>query len=299
MLKVADAHCDTLTKFNENPFHSKEAAWNLKKFKKAKGVLQYMAIFTPDNLSGDSALVYAFNHVGRFIRYKPEEVAFLQSASDYNEKKVNILLSIEGGSPIINDISNLLAFYKLGIRAMTLTWNHRNFLGDGVKEDYGLTAFGREVVKKMNEINMIVDVSHLNEKGFWDVADVSEKSFIASHSNVWEICNHKRNLKNDQIKEIINRKGFIGLNFYSFFIGNKKDNMLHKFEKHINSFLDLGAYDVLGFGADYDGIDESPFPDPDSYKQISGILSDRIKLTDEMIEKIMYKNLVSYTLNNI
>jgi membrane dipeptidase len=299
MFKVADAHCDTLTKYNENPFYSKDAAWNLKKFKKAKGIMQYMAIFAPDNLAGDSALAYAFNHVGRFIRYKPDDVTFLQSPSDYNEKKVNILLSIEGGSPIVNDINNLVAFHKLGIRAMTLTWNHRNFIGDGVNEEYGLTAFGKDVVKKMNELKMIVDVSHLNEKGFWDVADVSDKAFIASHSNVWEVCNSRRNLKNEQITEIINRKGFIGLNFYSYFIGNKGDNFIDKFEKHVSSFLDLGAVDVLGFGADYDGIDEAPFPDPLSYKTIAGIFSDKLKLSDDLIEKIMYKNLVAFTLNTI
>lgn len=299
MYKIADAHCDTLTKYNENPFYSKEAAWNLKKFKRAKGVLQYMAIFTPDNLSGDAALAFAFNHAGRFLRYKPEGVNFLQQPADYDEKKVNILLSIEGGSPVVNDINNLVAFYKLGIRAMTLTWNHRNFIGDGVNEEYGLTSFGRDVVKKMNELKMIVDVSHINEKGFWDVADTTDKAFIASHSNVWAVCSSKRNLKDEQIKELIRRKGFIGLNFYNYFIGNKGDNYFEKFEYHVKHFLDLGAADVLGFGADYDGIDESPFPGPANYKDIAGIFSDKLKLSDDLINKILYKNLVGFTLNNI
>ena len=280
MYRIADAHCDTLTKYNDNPFYSKQAAWNLKKFKKAGGILQYMAIFAPDNLAGNDALAFAFNHLGRFIRYQPDDVTLLRSAGDFSEKKVNILLSIEGGSPIVNDLNNLIAFHSLGIRAMTLTWNHRNFIGDGVWEDHGLTAFGRDVVRKMNELKMIVDVSHLNEKGFWDVADTSDKTFIASHSNAWAVCESKRNLKDEQIKEIISRSGFIGLNFYTYFIGSKGDDFIDKFERHIKHFLDLGAIDVLGFGADYDGIDESPFPGPASYKDIKELLSGKIGLAD-------------------
>ncbi len=299
MYKVADAHCDTLTKFNGNPFYSPDAAWNLKKFRKAKGALQYMAIFTPDNLSGDNALAFAVNHMGRFIRYKPAEVSLLETPADYNDKKINVLVSIEGGSPLINDISNLLALYKLGVRAVTLTWNHRNFLGDGVNEEYGLTAFGRDVVKKMNELKMIVDVSHLNEKGFSDVASVSDKPFIASHSNAYAICESKRNLKDGQIREIVARKGFIGLNLYSGFLGKKGDDLKLMFEKHVAHFLELGAEDVLGLGADYDGIDESPFPEPKYYKEIFDIFKNKMLLSNDIIEKIMFKNLVEFTLKSI
>lgn len=303
-MKVADAHCDTLTKFNDNPFHSPEAAWNVKKFKKAGGALQYFAIFTPPEYSGSDAAHFAANSVARFYDYRDERINLLKSGKDYDKNKINALLSLEGATPIINDIHNLTLFYKLGVRAMTLTWNHRNYLADGIENDYGLTEFGKKVVKKMNKIGMIVDVSHLNENGFDDVAETSDCAFIASHSNAYAVRAHKRNLKDRQIKEIIDRKGFIGLNFYANFISDltirsRDEELIDDFVKHVGHFLNLGAGDVLGLGADFDGMDRSPFKDVSEYGKVEELLRERLKLEDKLIEKIMFTNLRDFTLRSI
>jgi membrane dipeptidase len=220
----------------------------------------------------------------------------LEDLHDFQEDKINVLISLEGASPIINDINNLYVFYKLGVRAMGLTWNHRNFVGDGIDTDYGLTPFGIEVIKEMERIGMIIDVSHLNIRGFYDVAKNTSKPFIASHSNSMSIHDHKRNLDDDQIVEIINRGGFIGMNFYTDFITNDKENGKKCLLKHIEHILKLGGDDVLGMGADFDGIDETPFPDAESYIEIESLLSSDLQLDPILIEKIMYKNLVDYTL---
>lgn len=293
-MKVADAHCDTLTKYSENPFQCDSAHWNLLKFKKSNGVLQYFAIFTPDVYSGDSALRFAFENVGNFIAKNKNEVLWLKSPDDYDENNVNVLLSLEGAAPIINNINNLYAFYELGIRAMGLTWNHRNFVADGIDTNYGLTPFGIEVVKEMEHIKMIIDVSHLNEKGFEDVVMNTKKPFIASHSNARTIFEHKRNLYDDQILEIINRGGFIGLNFYNAFIAHH--NVVAAFYKHIEHFLKLGAENVLGMGADFDGIPIGVYPDALSYLEIAEMLLNEMKLERELVEKIMYRNLLDCTL---
>lgn len=301
-MKVADAHCDTLTKF-DNPFHSDVAMWNLGNFKKANGILQFMAVFTPPEYEGDSALRFALNSLGSFHRNKTEEIQHLDKKENFNPEKVNILLTLEGASPLINNINNLYAFYDLGVRLITLTWNHRNFVADGVGEEsnYGLTNFGKEVVATMENLGMIVDVSHLNEAGFYHLCDIATQPFMASHSNANAISPHIRNLKDDQIKEIVNRQGFIGLNFYSKFIDESSDRdvLIDKFLKHVSYFLDMGCENILGLGADFDGIDESPFVNVLAYLEIAELLSEKLNLSDSLIERIMYKNLVDFTLKII
>ena len=298
-MKVADAHCDTLTKFPTNPFHTEEAHWNISKFRQVGGVLQYLAIFTMPNISGDAALSFAFNTLANFHRKKDPGTTLLKSGKDYKDDGINLLLSIEGASPVIDDLNNLHGFYKMGVRAMGLTWNHRNFAADGVDNDYGLTHFGVELVKEMESLNMIIDVSHLNENGFADVVKHTQKPFIASHSNAFAVLGHKRNLKDEQIEEIIKRGGFIGMNFYSHFIGNEGENLKLKLLKHIEHILKLGGGDVLGMGADFDGIDESPFDDVLAYKEIEIMLRNDLQLDKELIEKIMYRNLMDYTKKSI
>ncbi len=298
-MKVADAHCDTLTAFEDNPFFSAKSHWNLDKFQSVGGLLQFFAIFTPERINGDSALAFAFRHIGNFLAKKPDNVVHVESKADLDENKVNILLSLEGASPIVNDINNLYAFYKAGIRAMTLTWNHRNFVGDGVYEEYGLTNFGKDIVKEMDKIGMIIDVSHLNVNGFDDVCKATDKAFIASHSNSNSICPVPRNLFDYQIQEIINRKGFIGINLYSEFLGNNDENLSLKFVRHVEHFLNLGAEDIIGFGADYDGIDASPFIGVETYPEMIELLIRELNLGDDIIEKFSYKNLYNFVANNL
>lgn len=296
---VADAHCDTLTAFPDNIFDSDKAHWSKEKFESVGGKLQYFAIFTMPNITGDSALAFAMNAIGRFMRAKTPDIVHLEKADDYDSSKLNILLSIEGASPIVNDIANLYAFYKAGVRAMTLTWNHRNFLGDGIGEKFGLTSFGKEVVAEMEKIKMIVDVSHLNIAGFDDVARTLKGAFIASHSNVWDLCKHKRNLHKYQIEEIIRRKGFIGINLYSEFLGNKDLDLKKQMVKHIEYILAMGGEDVLGFGADFDGITECPFDNVTAYREIEVMLTEALGGDLRLVEKIMGQNLIDFTLRNL
>jgi membrane dipeptidase len=298
-MKVADAHCDTLTKYPENFYFSEEAHWNISKFSACGGILQYFAIFTPAEYAGDSALRFATTAIGNFLRKPDDKINFLERRNDFDESKINILLSIEGAAPIINDISNLYAFHKLGVRAMGLTWNHRNFVADGIDTDYGLTTFGIEVIQEMEKLNMIIDVSHLNTAGFDDVVKHTAKPFIASHSNARAIFDHRRNLYDEQILEIINRGGFIGMNFYSEFIGKRDLNLKLEMMRHIEHILSLGGENVLGMGADFDGIPDTPFSDAASYTEIAELLASELGLSQNVIDKIMYKNLVDCTLKLI
>ncbi|WP_157729525.1 dipeptidase [Tumebacillus algifaecis] len=166
------------------------------------------------------------------------------------------LLSIEGGDCIQSDLRILRTMYRLGVRAMGLTWNQANCIADGCGEkiDRGLTPFGRDVVREMNRLGMIVDVAHLGEKGFWDVMEVAKAPVIASHANARAIHDHRRNLHDNQLQALFKTGGLIGVTFVPMFVGTG-DVAISDLMRHIDHILELGGEDHLGIGSDFDGIE--------------------------------------------
>lgn len=162
------------------------------------------------------------------------------------EKKLAAMFGVEGGHMIENDLSKLDSFYKRGVRYMTLTWNNstdwatsaldESTRGESLKHK-GLTDFGKQVVKRMNELGMMVDLSHVGEQTFWDAINVSTKPVLVSHSNAYTLCPFRRNLKDDQILAVGKNGGVIHLNFFSgfidsnFFRNSDAFNLLHKTER--------------------------------------------------------------------
>ena len=138
----------------------------------------------------------------------------------------------------------------------------------------------------MNKIGMTVDVSHLSEKSFWEVAEISKKPIVATHSNSKPICGHVRNLTDDQFLKIKETGGVVGINFYPLFLG---DNIFC-IKKHIDRFLELGGEDNIGLGSDFDGVESLP-------EGINGVqdmkkIIDMLPYSDEIKEKIAYKNFI-------
>lgn len=176
--------------------------------------------------------------------------------------KIGVMLSIEDGAALERSLSALRAMYKLGVRAMGLTWNGRNELGEGVGaavgRGRGLTPFGRDVVREMNRLGMVVDVSHLSEAGFWDVLDVSTEPIIASHSNARALCDHPRNLTDEQIKALAERGGVMGINFFVPFLRRDGQASIDDIVRHIDHIVGLVGPAHVGFGSDFDGISRTP-----------------------------------------
>jgi len=168
------------------------------------------------------------------------------------------LLSIEGGDCLQSDIRTLRMLYKLGVRAMGLTWNNSNCIADGVGEevDRGLTPFGREVIQEMNRLGMVVDVAHLAPKGFWDVMELSQDPVIASHANARAIHDHRRNLDDEQLKAIFKSDGVVGLTYVPMFIGEGDVSITHLL-RHADHILSLGGENHLALGSDFDGIERT------------------------------------------
>lgn len=175
---------------------------------------------------------------------------------------------------------------------MGLCWNYENLLGYGALEDrkLGLKPFGKEAIKKMQEKNIIIDVSHLNEAGFWDLYNIAKAPFIASHSNSYTICNSVRNLKDEQLKAIRDIRGLIGINLYPNFLTNNKVACIDDILRHIDYMGRIVGEDILCLGSDFDGIDKMP----EEISDICGYntLFYRIEKAfgKQVMEKIVYKN---------
>lgn len=214
------------------------------------------------------------------------------------EGKNSAILSIEGGEALGGKIENVKYYYDLGIRFITLTWSHTNQLGECNGPWCGrgpLTEFGKAVVKEMNKYNMTPDVSHLSEKGFWSAIEVSEKPIVATHSNSKKLCDHHRNLTDEQFEAIRDCGGLVGINYSPAFLEQDGKADISSIVKHIEHFMALGGEDVVCLGGDLDGIGALPegMKGIQDVDKIAGELA-KINYPEGIIAKIMGVNLVNY-----
>ncbi len=176
-----------------------------------------------------------------------------------------------------------------GVRAVALTWNNTNLLAGGVHDpDAGLTEFGRAVVRRMEDSGILVDVSHLSDKSFYDVARIAREPIVATHSNSRTICPHPRNLTDDMFKIINDSGGCTGINLYPLFLTENSECTSKDALKHIEHFISLGGIDAIGIGADFDGTNDSLPQDLQGCEEVCRLL----ELIDnrEYIDKISHKN---------
>jgi len=177
------------------------------------------------------------------------------------EGKVAALISFEGGEPIQFNPIILRMFHKLGLRAISLTWNERNMLADGVGEERtkgGLTNIGIKALEEIKRLRILLDVSHLSESGFWDIIENYDMPIIASHSNSKHICNHRRNLTDEQLKAIAEKNGVVGINFCPSFIVEEGKPTIEDLIKHIDHMDKVMGVNHIGLGSDFDGIPSTP-----------------------------------------
>lgn len=269
MKSYADAHCDTVVKAMEAGENLLEfgGQLNLEKLSAYGPAVQIFAIWLEPRfypIAMRQTMKYLDDYLGQMERYS-SRIGMVKRFSDILENKkqgrLSAILSLEGGEALEGELAALRLYYRLGVRLMTLTWNYRNALADGVAErdtGGGLTTFGKAVVKEMERLGMLVDVSHLTDAGFYDVARLAEKPFVASHSNARTICAHPRNLTDEQLKIIGEIGGFVGLNFYPPFVAEKNSVNQEDLLRQLTHMLDKAGEDAVGLGSDFDGIDTTP-----------------------------------------
>lgn len=219
---------------------------DLKRMKEGGVDVQIFSIFCgPEQIQPYAFANREIDSVYEWTRKNPDKMMLVKTPKELQaavkEKKLAAMLGVEGGHMIENDLNKLDALFNRGARYLTLTWNNstdwatsaadETTKGDSLKHK-GLTDFGKQVVKRMNTLGMIVDVSHVGEQTFWDAINTTTKPVIASHSCVWNLCKHRRNLKDEQIKAIGKNGGVIHLNFYAGFIDSN-------YEKKAIAFIAL------------------------------------------------------------
>lgn len=265
-MKVFDGHCDVLYQLFMDPeldfVKSPKLQVNLEKLKASGTKIQLFAIYVPESVHPDLRFEAALRMVDLFYEKvllpnpKIKLIKDKEGIGELAQDEIGAVLTLEGCDAIGQDLLKLRTLLRLGVRAVGLTWNYGNYAADGALEERGagLSRFGRQAVQLLNETQTVCDVSHLSEKGFWDVME-SARYVFASHSNSHSLCQHPRNLKDEQIKALIERNSIMGITFVPEFLTGKKEAEISDVLRHLEHVCSLGGADHVGFGSDFDGIE--------------------------------------------
>ena len=273
-MRLIDMHCDTLIEGWRKPersFYDGDTSINLKLLKENGSLLQFFAMYLSRNemktMDSYDILKGIYGYYQTQMEKYSDIIKPVYSAQDVleNEKKglLSSLLTVEDGVFIDGKIERVQEVYDMGVRLITLMWNFENSVGFPCSDEpeahlKGLKPFGIEVVEKMNELGIIIDVSHMSEGGFYDVARYSKKPFVASHSCARALCNHRRNLTDDQLKTLGNAGGIAGVNFECSFLKEGSNCATYdQIIEHLLYMKDKAGIDAVGFGSDFDGIEDN------------------------------------------
>ncbi|NMD69702.1 membrane dipeptidase [Bacillus sp. DNRA2] len=265
-MEVIDLHCDALLKLWEEKgklsfANAPELNTNKHRLMKGQVKVQCFAIFIEPEIKQEQKFQVVLEQIDYFyqeVLEKNPDMKHIKKWSDFYKLKpgqIGAMLTLEGVDAIADDLTKLRILYQLGVKSVGLTWNYANLAADGALEGRGggLTLFGKEVVKQNNQHQVLTDVSHLSERGFWDVMELAQYP-IASHSNAKAICHHPRNLTDEQAKAMFNAGGTVHVVYYPPFIKKDGTAQLADLIKHIDHFCALGGVKHIGLGSDFDGI---------------------------------------------
>lgn len=261
---VLDAHCDTLAEMWKKGDGLDRSGYHVT-LSAAAALAGYGQFFAICPLPGvdtgysceafyDKCLAYMQAQLDRnrdrmtLVRHGAELQTVLDSG------KIAAFLALEGAEGIGCDPGRLEEAYQQGIRMITLTWNADNALAGCAKRNGpGLTAQGRDFVRRAQKLGILIDVSHISEKAFWDIMDIAETPVVASHSNSYALCHHCRNLADDQFKALCETGGFAGINLFGYFLAEDGKADLDTVRCHMDHFLQLGGAGHIALGGDLDG----------------------------------------------
>ena len=303
-MPIIDLHCDTIWKLMDEGeqagLHRNAYSVDVEKLQAGQVAAQFFALFVDKEKTTDP-LARAMSMAERFFRELKQNEANIGLTKNHDELlanltdgKISAFLTIEEGGALAGSLVNLERFYHLGVRLITLTWNYPNELGyPNCRPEYssnGLTPFGRDVVAAMNQLGMLVDVSHLSDGGFWDVARLAATPFVASHSNARALAGHPRNLTDEMIRILAEKGGVMGLNFEKRFLGDPYISRVADMVRHIQHIRKVGGIEVIAIGSDFDGIGpELELAHADEFYKLIDALAAGGFSQDE-IEKICWQN---------
>ncbi|TFG27920.1 MAG: membrane dipeptidase [Promethearchaeota archaeon] len=306
---VIDGHIDTALEILRQPRKfSERSTIGHCDFHRMKEANVIAALFAIESGYTMESLIKSIDIWFKFTSNPDNGLMHIKTVEDFDKLKdsghVGALLHFEGVSGMDDEFKLLRLGYHLGLRSMGLTWSNVNKFATGVRvttnrqRKTGLTDMGRDLVREAQNLGITIDVSHLNDQSFWDLYEITEKPIIATHSNARSICNHPRNLTDDQIKAIHEKHGTIGINFGMKFLdpdhpGEEFTNLsLDVVKQHIDHIVKLADINTIAIGSDYDGT------------TIPNCLSDCTKLpflweyllengySEQDIKKISHQNLL-------
>lgn len=323
--RLIDMHCDTISELQkrgaeENIFQN-HLCMDMEGMELANTIAQFFACFTDGREYEEGKPVWVAKHrqigpqawdrayqavLGMIERIHEEEndrLDLVKSSEEIQKNSskqvISAVATVEEGGVLNGESQRLAELYEKGIRLMTLTWNYENCLGypnsrDASVMGRGLKQFGLETVEQMNQLGMIVDVSHLSDGGFWDCIRHSRTPIVASHSNARALCDCPRNLTDEMLGALAENGGAAGLNFYPVFLRKKEtDVTVQDIARHASHMIRVAGEDVPAIGTDFDGFEA---------KGVKGYLSgpgemERVweamkkeKITERQIDKIAYEN---------
>lgn len=295
-MKLVDMHCDTIYELlrrggGQTLFHN-QLCIDMEGMRLAEMMVQFFACFVDakewagekeqrkgergTEANGSGALLSAgtwerayervLEMLGRLDKEQSDGLRQVFSYQDIVENRrqnvISAVATVEEGGVLNGKIERLDELYQKGIRLITLTWNYENCLAypnsrDARVMQEGLKSFGMEVLRRMNELGMIVDVSHLSDGGFWDCVKYSSAPIVASHSNCRALCGHLRNLTDEMLRALAEKGGVAGLNFYPAFLKEEKERekiSLRDIARHARHMIDVAGEDVVAIGTDFDGF---------------------------------------------
>ncbi len=264
---VVDAHCDVVLSLDATGRslgrRSEQGQVDLCRLAEGGVDVQFMAICVRHEVSGDATLRRAMRLLDRLLgelEASAAEVGVVHTAADLQQLvgqgRLAAVLALEGGEPLQGELGVLRLFHRLGVRVLAPTWNLRNDLADGIMEPAGsgLTAFGREVVAEMQRLGMLLDVSHLSERAFWDVVELGVP-FLASHSCARALCPHPRNLSDEQLRAVAGAGGVVGVSFVPAFVDPDPTRAdVERVADHVLHVAAVAGWEHVGLGSDFDGM---------------------------------------------
>ncbi|MCR1898582.1 dipeptidase [Irregularibacter muris] len=271
---IIDMHCDTIYSIyhgEEKSLSKNSYSIDIEKLKKGNVLAQFFALYI-DKGWIDEKHLDIYQHAKDLYRVfssqmedNKENIRHATSHKDLQkniqEGKISAFLTIEEGDFLQGKLERLDEFYALGLGLITLTWNYENCIGYPNSSDRnlmakGLKPFGFEVVERMNQLGMIIDVSHLSDGGFYDCIQHSNKPIVASHSCARSLVNVPRNMTDDMLKLLGEKGGMVGINFSPNFLGPDRDKVsrVKYMVEHIKYMKNIAGIDAIGLGTDFDGI---------------------------------------------
>ena len=300
---IFDLHCDTLNRCLDEgeSLLQNSGQLDLLRGNQYDGWVQVYACWLDSKYQGEEAFA-------RFLRQRnilfdavslyPHRI--VPYSGQIEKGRCMALLSVEGGHALGGKIENIARMKQLGVAFFTLLWNGDNELGSGALkgQERGLTPFGKACLGELERNRIIIDISHLNDRGVEDVFSMAQRPVVATHSNLRSVCGSPRNLTDAQFKELVRRGGICGINFYPAFVNGEKDYSPEALRRHIERMLELGGEKTIALGSDFDGASMPSF-----IKGIESLYMLRKAVVEwlgaELADRLFYKNAAEFAARNL